>query len=750
MMFALVSVAQAQWVNPNTNAGTTQVALMLSSNGTVIAPTVVEGLTEFSASLGQIDALSSDTITLPKGGTTIEDWTDIDALLTDDISIEYGANYGTEPEPKGEIYRGKSGNALQMKPLIGVGGITVTDTTEAVYISGDATNGLDALFPVPTNTLYGAFYARGPTPHAMQRISVVNTTNGLLWWNGTNWMLAGSAPAPQATNAALFNGQSAAWWRDMNNHSNMWVFDDGAVQGTITKGFEFGDYLDVTTVVRTNNSREYTLYRINAAGTNVPSNLASSNYWTEWNGFEDDLHLWGRVIVHGQGSANAGQGATVGLGGTNNSASGDYSTVGGGRVNVASGTDSTIAGGVLNDATATGATVAGGRDNEVSGLYSTSIGGWDNDITGQYSGLGGEYNDMSGNLGLGWGVYLGITNHYNYVFGGGQATTNRLTPKVPYAAVFYRYGETMKLGVNVETPTNEVHVLGTVQATDFVGDGSLLTGITAAGGVTNKLVSADGTTYTITNNPSASDVLKIDTATTSAWFSADNDTGAASGMTNQIVSLDGTVYNITNNPTDGQIIAIDASTTSAWFTADSGSGSGGMTNQIVSLDGTIFTITNNPALGDIIHIDTSTTSAWFAADGGASASGMTNQIVSLDGTIFTITNNPTDGQIIAVDASTTSAWFTAESDPLSAKTNDPISIFSNDSGYATRLGETNALNWTNAVHVRVPLTPASAYDAVSKDYADNQAAAAVTNAVDRASFNGGGLQTGLTTLDFVS
>ena len=73
------------------------------------------------------------------------------------------------------------------------------------------------------------------------------------------------------------------------------------------------------------------------------------------------------------------------MAGVSNTASGQYSTVGGGVAHTASGPSSTVAGGYYNKALAQYSTVAGGYNSTASGYSSTVAGGSNNTASEQYS-----------------------------------------------------------------------------------------------------------------------------------------------------------------------------------------------------------------------------------------------------------------------------------------------------------------------------------------------------------------------------
>lgn len=104
------------------------------------------------------------------------------------------------------------------------------------------------------------------------------------------------------------------------------------------------------------------------------------------------------TLGHESNSASA-RGAVVSGGGTSgqpNSASGDFSTIGGGEGNTASAQLSTISGGENNTASGIGGTVSGGAANRAIGTASTVGGGLSNTASGRDSTVSGGTQNCAG------------------------------------------------------------------------------------------------------------------------------------------------------------------------------------------------------------------------------------------------------------------------------------------------------------------------------------------------------------------
>jgi hypothetical protein len=114
------------------------------------------------------------------------------------------------------------------------------------------------------------------------------------------------------------------------------------------------------------------------------------------------------VDIPGDNNTASGTFAVVG-GGQDNSATYEWSTVGGGRGSLASGWASTVSGGYANAATTGYATVAGGWANTNSGSASFIGGGMSNLVTAEYAAVGGgQLNKAEGAYG---GIFGGRGNH---------------------------------------------------------------------------------------------------------------------------------------------------------------------------------------------------------------------------------------------------------------------------------------------------------------------------------------------------
>lgn len=160
------------------------------------------------------------------------------------------------------------------------------------------------------------------------------------------------------------------------------------------------------------------------------------------------------------GNNLTGTGATI-SGGTANLAAGAFSAVGGGTQNSASGTASAVGGGQSNQATDTGAVVPGGADNTAGGAYAFAAG------------------RRAKAIHDGAFVWADAADEDFASTGGGQ----------------FLIRAQGGVGINTASPATALHVDGTVTATQFAGDGALLTGIhatsVAEGTVTSAQLASD-------------------------------------------------------------------------------------------------------------------------------------------------------------------------------------------------------------------------------------------------------------------
>ena len=138
------------------------------------------------------------------------------------------------------------------------------------------------------------------------------------------------------------------------------------------------------------------------------------------------------VALGSQSNVASGTGATVGGGGATkladgspcphckNTASGDFSNVGGGRINTASGDGSTVGGGENNTASQGLSTISGGWANQAAGAQSAVGGGFNNAARGLRGVIdGGALNEANGDYStVGGGRENNAVGSYSVIDGG--------------------------------------------------------------------------------------------------------------------------------------------------------------------------------------------------------------------------------------------------------------------------------------------------------------------------------------------
>ena len=175
-----------------------------------------------------------------------------------------------------------------------------------------------------------------------------------------------------------------------------------------------------------------------------------------------------------------------------NTASGDFSTVGGGRENTASSFDSTVGGGFRNTASGDFSTVGGGLDNDASGIESTVGGGLQNTASVDTSTVGGGTSNLASGIQstVGGGVGNQATKFSSTIPGGAN---NEASGDFSFAA-----GNRAKAlfdGDIVFADSNNFDFSSTASNQFFVratGGSTLVSGIDVVGAATSGVVLASG------------------------------------------------------------------------------------------------------------------------------------------------------------------------------------------------------------------------------------------------------------------
>ena len=228
-------------------------------------------------------------------------------------------------------------------------------------------------------------------------------------------------------------------------------------------------------------------------------------------------------VLGGKTNAAAGNFASVG-GGYNNTAAFDGAVVAGGTGNDATGTAASITGGANNLASASWAAVGGGNDNRATGMYSTVPGGYNNTAEGNYSFAAGGRSSSTAQGAFTWqdsgGAAINLINNVTdrtvFKSRGGflvtGSTNTSMTGTLDRGVIVTGNG---LLGVAIGAPQAALDVVSTgITANDyaqiwrdsdgvsrasvtatgvFYGDGSGLTGVTAAGAVQKAGDTMNGT-----------------------------------------------------------------------------------------------------------------------------------------------------------------------------------------------------------------------------------------------------------------
>jgi len=240
------------------------------------------------------------------------------------------------------------------------------------------------------------------------------------------------------------------------------------------------------------------------------------SYCTVSGGYQNDAGgLWSTVgggyvnVASGTGAIVSGgfqntasdSGATV-SGGHWNEASGKHSTISGGNDNMATGLWSVVGGGYNNSAAAQNATVAGGFLNGASGFWSTVSGGQNNSAINDYATVGGGRENIAdgeravipggsllkvGARSFGFRGGIGgnpltstdvsgenetfhiVDAHFHFNWNNADANF-----RVDGTSDYLIYGDASenRVGINTNTPTEALDVLGNIHATGTITSGS--------------------------------------------------------------------------------------------------------------------------------------------------------------------------------------------------------------------------------------------------------------------------------------
>ncbi len=264
-------------------------------------------------------------------------------------------------------------------------------------------------------------------------------------------------------------------------------FIGGGMRNIATKPFAFvgggvgNKAIDSGAVVaggQGNVSGKYSF--VGSGGVNVASGVSSAVV----GGINNTATDTGAGVLAGTANRALAPFAVVG-GGQADSASGHSSFVGGGASNTASGPASVVAGGISNKAKAHSSFIGGGMLNQVSDTAGAIVGGAQNKA-GKYSFVGGgRQNSVFSNFSvIPGGANNSTEGDYSFVGGrgmrnGGLGTfvwgydsTASVYVNNNYVFVVGPGGKKYKLGINVASPAQTLHVGGTMRLDRFVAPGS--------------------------------------------------------------------------------------------------------------------------------------------------------------------------------------------------------------------------------------------------------------------------------------
>lgn len=136
----------------------------------------------------------------------------------------------------------------------------------------------------------------------------------------------------------------------------------------------------------------------------------------------EKLDVSGNILVSGTatiGTGHTNTGTSAFLAGENNTASGNYTAVGGGLNNTSSANYATVSGGWNNNAGELNATVSGGWNNAADGQYSVVAGGRENTAGIDFASVGGGAYNFAG-----ISSYATVAGGYADTASGGYATVS--------------------------------------------------------------------------------------------------------------------------------------------------------------------------------------------------------------------------------------------------------------------------------------------------------------------------------------
>ncbi|MBT5855322.1 hypothetical protein HOH87_01645 [bacterium] len=260
----------------------------------------------------------------------------------------------------------------------------------------------------------------------------------------------------------------------------------------------------------------------------------------EW----DDVNIGFGSVAFGENTKASETASTV-FGGDRNTVTGEYSTIGGGSNNTVSGTGSVISSGRHHSISGDFSVIAGGGtslssgSNTITGDNGVIGGGSHNTVGGNYATIpGGKLNVASGDFSFAAGHRAKSTHNGSFVWADSQDSDWSST-----AINQFLIRSSGGVGINTTSPSTALEVVGTVKATTFLGDGTLLTNVDAAslGGVFTKTAFETGSHIYVSESDGFLPTGVVDTGAI-LDFTIIGDDIATGGITNRAI-LDGAITN---------------------------------------------------------------------------------------------------------------------------------------------------------------------------------------------------------------
>jgi hypothetical protein len=205
------------------------------------------------------------------------------------------------------------------------------------------------------------------------------------------------------------------------------------------------------------------------------ANLAEGAASVIGGGFSNRVTNSFATIAGGHANLGSGYVAAIG-GGWGNAATGAVAVVSGGQENRAGGDAAAVAGGWMNLASGYASSVGGGRANRAEGGFAAVLGGTNNVAAGRFATVaGGRENQALGEASLAAGARARAAHDGSFVWADGGAGVFSST-----AGNQFLIRAAGNVGIDTNQPDQKLTVNGAVRAKAFLGDGSALTGITAA------------------------------------------------------------------------------------------------------------------------------------------------------------------------------------------------------------------------------------------------------------------------------